>query len=211
MKTHLKKNTWRDKNKVPENYKNLFDKLHTSDFIDFLSKLSGFKLLEDLNKTWWGIHTFKNEDKLDIHVDAGRHVESNLKKILTLGIYLSYNWNCECGGNIEFWSGDNGNNNDAKIYEKIVSIAPNFNRMILFENNDFSWHGAPEPCICNNNEIRIFLTCSYLTDIDDNIHKNNRNKAFFVKLPDEPENPEKDMLRLMRADIEKYKSIYICQ
>ena len=83
--------------------------------------------------------------------------------------------------------------------------------MILFENNDFSWHGAPEPCICNNNEIRIFLTCSYLTDIDDNIHKNNRNKAFFVKLPDEPENPEKDMLRLMRADIEKYKSIYICQ
>ena len=33
-------------------------------------------------------------------------------------------------------------------------------------------------------------------------------KAFFVKLPNELDDPEKDKLRLLRADPEKYKTIY---
>lgn len=203
-----KKYTWRDKNKLLPLTKSLFDKLHTKEFIDFLSNFTGYELQEDKSKNWWGIHTFDNGDKLDIHVDAGRHPKNNLKKIITLGIYLSYNWSKECGGNIEFWKGTNSSNNDAKIYNKNLSIEPIFNRCIIFENNDYSWHGAPEPCVCNENQKRIFVTCSYLTDINDLIHKNNRKKAFFVKLPNEPNDPEKDKLRLLRADPEKYKEIY---
>lgn len=203
-----KKYTWRNKNELLPLSKLLFENLHKKDFINFLSNFTGYQLQEDKSKNWWGIHTFDNGDKLDIHVDAGKHPKNNLKKIVTLGIYLSYNWTGECGGNIEFWNGDASQNNDVKIYNKKISIEPIFNRCIIFENNDYSWHGAPEPCICNQNQKRIFLTCSYLTDIDDSIHKNNRKKAFFVKLPNEPYNPEKDKLRLLRADPEKYKEIY---
>ena len=203
-----RKLTWRNKNELLPLCQELFETLHSKEFIDFLSEFTGYKLQEDKSKNWWGIHTFKNGDKLDIHVDAGKHPENNLKKIITLGIYMSKNWNKDCGGEIEFWSGDNSSKNDAKIYEKIISIEPKFNRMIIFENNDYSWHGAPTPCACNENQQRIFLTCSYLTDIDDSIHKNNRKKAFFVKLPDEVADPEKDKLRLLRADPEKYKEIY---
>jgi Rps23 Pro-64 3,4-dihydroxylase Tpa1-like proline 4-hydroxylase len=203
-----KKYTWRDKNELLPLTKSLFDNLHTKDFIDFLSNFTGYKLQEDKSKNWWGIHTFNNGDKLDIHVDAGRHPENNLKKIITLGIYLSYNWSKECGGNIEFWKGTNSSNNKAEIFNKTISIEPIFNRCVIFENNDYSWHGAPEPCICHENQKRIFVTCSYLTDIDDLIHKNNRKKAFFVKLPNEPHDSEKDKLRLLRADPNKYKSIY---
>ena len=204
-----KKYTWRDKNNLLPLSKTLFDYLHTPEFITFLSEFTNYNLQEDKSKNWWGIHTFENKDKLDIHVDAGRHPKNNLKKIITLGIYLSYNWSKECGGNIEFWNGDNSQHNDAKIYYKRLSIEPKFNRCIIFENNDYSWHGAPSPCICNKNQKRIFFTCSYLTDIDDLIHKNNRKKAFFVKLPNEQHDPEKDKLRLLRADPEKYKEIYI--
>jgi Rps23 Pro-64 3,4-dihydroxylase Tpa1-like proline 4-hydroxylase len=200
--------TYRDKNSMPPSINLLMNKLNSSDFIKKLNKLTGFELIKDESKHWWGIHTFKNNDKLDIHVDAGRHPENNLKKIITLGIYLSYNWKKENGGNIEFWSGDNASNNNAKIYDKIISIEPTFNKLLIFECNDYSWHGAPIPCKCNNDEIRIFVTCSYLTDIDDSQFKNNRKKAFFVKLPDEPDNPKKDKLRLLRADSEKYKQIY---
>ena len=203
-----KKYTWRDKNDLLPLTKSLFDNLHTKEFIDFLSNFTGYELQEDKSKNWWGIHTFNNGDKLDIHVDAGRHPENNLKKIITLGIYLSYNWSKECGGNIEFWKGTNSSNNKAEVFNKTTSIEPVFNRCVIFENNDYSWHGAPEPCICNENQKRIFVTCSYLTDIDDLIHKNNRKKAFFVKLPNELHDPEKDKLRLLRADPIKYKSIY---
>ena len=203
-----KKYTWRDKNNLLPLSKSLFDALHTKKMIDFLSKFTGYNLIEDKSKNWWGIHTFEDGDKLDVHVDAGRHPQNNLKKIITLGIYLSYNWDAKCGGTIDFWNGDNSSNNDAKIIDKKISIEPLFNRCIIFENNDYSWHGAPEPCIRNKNQKRIFLTCSYLTDIDDTFHKNNRKKAFFVKLPDEPDDPEKDKLRLLRADPIKYKEIY---
>lgn len=203
-----KKNTWRDKTKLLPLSKTLFDTLHTKDFIKFLSDFTGYQLQEDKSKNWWGIHTFDNGDKLDIHADAGRHPKNNLKKIITIGIYLSYNWTKECGGNLEFWNGDNSQNNNAKIYDKRISIEPSFNRCIIFENNDYSWHGAPEPCICNKKQKRIFFTCSYLSNIDDTFHKNNRKKAFFIKLPNEPENFEKDNLRLLRADSEKCKEIY---
>lgn len=76
------------------------------------------------------------------------------------------------------------------------------------KNNDYSWHGSPTRCICNKVEIRIFITCSYLTEIDDSVHKNNRKKTFFVKLPNELHDIEKDKLRLLRAYPEKYKFVY---
>ena len=152
-----KKYTWRDKNNLPPTSKILFDYLHTPDFISFLSEFTNYKLLEDKSKI--GDHKFNTGDKLHIPVDAGTHPKKNLKKIIQTGIYLSYNWTKECGGNIEFWDGDNSQNNDAKIYNKKNFIEPIFNRCIIFENNDYSWHGAPSPCICNKNQKRIFLTC----------------------------------------------------
>jgi len=38
--------------------------------------------------------------------------------------------------------------------------------------------------------------------------ENTRKRAFFIKRPNDPENDEKDKLRLMRADENKYKEIY---
>jgi len=40
------------------------------------------------------------------------------------------------------------------------------------------------------------------------MHKNNRKKAFFIKLPDEYYDEEIDKLRLLRADPKKYKEMY---
>lgn len=202
------KYTWRDKKNLPLNCSKLFNILNSKDFINKLNLLTGYDLMEDRTKNWWGIHTFENNDKLDIHVDAGRHPKNNLKKILTCGLYLSFNWKKENGGNLEFWSGDNSSLDNANIYKCIQSIEPKFNRFIIFENNDYSWHGAPEPCKCKDNEIRIFITCSYLTDINDSYFKNNRKKAFFVKRPNDEMNIEKDKLRLERSHPEKCINIY---
>lgn len=77
-----KKNTWSDKNILPNTTQTLFNYLHTDNFIKFLSNFTGYELQEDKSKNWWGLHTFDNGDKLDIHVDAGRHPKNNLKKLL---------------------------------------------------------------------------------------------------------------------------------
>ncbi len=200
------KYTLRDKYNFPHLLKILFDKLQEKSFVDNLSDIVGHPLILDTTRNFWGVHKYKNGDKLDIHVDAGIHPTLNLKKQVTLGLYLSYNWNEKNGCELEIWEGDNSANNYSKIYKKITSISPIFNRMVLFTCNDYSWHGNPEPISCDENSYRIFITISYLSEnLED---KNKRVKAFFVPRPEDNYDEEKDKLRYLRADPEKYKEIY---
>lgn len=200
------KYTLRDKFNFPPNLAKLFDELTSETFVSELSRIVGYKLLLDTTRNFWGVHTYASGDKLDIHVDAGLHPTLGLKKQVTLGIYLSYEWFEEYGCQLEVWRGENSSKNDAKIVEKVGSIAPMFNRLIIFTCNDYSWHGNPEPANCPSNSKRIFVTLSYLSEnFEDD---NKRMKAYFVARPDDPINEEKDKLRLLRADPDKYKEIY---
>ena len=92
------KNTYRDKYNLPTNVNNLFNIFTSEEFISNLNSLTGLKLINDNEKIFWGLHLFNDSDKLDIHVDAGRHLKTGLVKAITLGIYLSYNWSEENGG-----------------------------------------------------------------------------------------------------------------
>jgi nucleoside-diphosphate-sugar epimerase/Rps23 Pro-64 3,4-dihydroxylase Tpa1-like proline 4-hydroxylase len=202
------KYTLRDKNKLPTTLSKLFEYLTSNFFVNHLSSIVGEQLSLDTNKNWWGVHTYDNNDYLDIHVDAGIHPITKAKKHVTLGLYLSKNWTEENGGYLEIWKGDPAINDDAKIYECVSRILPSFNKLILFTCNDYSWHGNPTPVYCPNDNKRIFVTLSFVSNNHGEGFKNIRQKAFFVKLPNEPQNPEKDKLRLLRADPEKYKEIY---
>lgn len=200
------KYTLRNKNNLPPNVNILFNYLMSDKFITELSTLYGIKLYNDPTKNWWGIHKYDNGDKLDIHVDAGIHPVSKQKKQVTLGIYFSKDWKEENGGHLEIWKGENSIDNNAKLIKCKDKILPLFNTLISFECNDYSWHGNPHPVICKNGEKRIFLTISYVSENYNDLNK--REKAFFVKHPEEPENIEKDKLRLLRADHIEYKKIY---
>lgn len=198
--------TLRDKNNMPENCTKLFETLTSKDFLDYLSSIMGYEIKNDPTKNWWGVHKYDDGDHLDIHVDAGLHPQTKQKKQLTLGIYLSKDWKEENGGHLEMWEGENASNNNAKIIQCVDKILPQFNTLVLFECNDYAWHGNPKPVVCKNGEKRIFVTLSYVSEQFDDLNK--KQKAFFVKRPEDPENEEKDKIRLMRCDPEKYKEVY---
>lgn len=203
------KYTLRDKYNFPPFLVKLFNELTTEDFLNKLSEIVGHKLILDSTRNFWGVHIYEPGDKLDIHVDAGYHPILKLKKQTTLGIYLSYEWKEEYGCALEIWRGDNCANDDAKIHEKIDSITPIFNRFIIFNCNDYAWHGNPEPSRGSPESRRIFITLSYLSEnFSDN---NTKVKAFFVPRPNDPEDNEKNRLRFLRADPDKYKEIYRLQ
>lgn len=196
------KYTLRDKYNFPPNLTLLFEELQSEDFISKLSILCGYKLFLDDTRNFWGVHKYDSGDKLDIHTDAGLHPINKLKKQLTLGIYLSSNWKKEYGCELEIWKGDKNS-----ISEKIDSIEPYFNRLIIFTCNDYSWHGNPIPVeSLDNITKRIFVTISYLSEnfTDDN----KKVKAYFVPRPTDPIDLEKDKLRLLRSDPDKYKHVY---
>lgn len=202
------KYTLRNKNDLPENCQKLFDILTNTDTIDKLSQITGEQLYNDPTKNWWGIHKYDNGDYLDIHSDAGIHPDTKQKKHITLGIYLSKNWKEENGGHLEIWDGDSVLNNNAKLTKCYNRILPEFNKLVLFTNTNNAWHGNPNPLLIKKDEKRIFLTLSYLSNKHTDNYTNIRTKAFFVKRPNDPEDEEKDKLRLLRADPEKYKQIY---
>ena len=200
------KYTLRDKYNFPVYLRKLFDELTKVDFVKNISKIVGYDLKVDETRNFWGVHTYGPGDKLDIHVDAGLHPTMGLKKQVTLGIYLSYQWKEEYGCELEIWKGESAENNNARLIEKVDRIAPLFNRLVLFTCNDFSWHGNPEPANCPSESKRIFLTISYLSDNYED--KNKRMKAFFVARPNDEPDKEKDRLRLLRADSENYINVY---
>jgi hypothetical protein len=198
--------TLRNKYLFPQLLNKLFEELESEKMLNKLSEICGIKLTVDPTRNFWGVHKYKSGDKLDIHVDAGLHPVTKQKKQVTFGIYLSLNWKEEYGCKLEVWKGDNASNNDAKIYEKADEIVPLFNRMIMFTCNDYAWHGNPVTANCPDDSKRIFITISYLSEESND--ENTRVKAFFVARPEDEKDEEKDRLRMVRADPEKYKEIY---
>lgn len=201
------KNTLRNKSHFPESVQDLFKELTSISFLKQLSELVRVNIVNDEHKHYWGIHTYEKGDKLEIHVDAGIHPQTGYKKYLTLGIYLSHNWEEDHGGELEFWSGDSAECEDPKIEKCIVSIPPIFNRMILFVCDDFAWHGNPNPTKSQDSK-RIFVTLSYLTK-DTNLKRcnNQRKRAYFASKRSENED-ELKLLRNKRASDQDCDQVY---
>jgi hypothetical protein len=203
------KYTLRDKYAFPPLLNQLFERFESPEFVDHLSEICGYRLVRDPTRNFWGVHKYKTGDKLDIHVDAGLHPTTKQKKQLTFGLYLSANWKEEYGCQLEAWRGDSAGTEFPRIHEKLASIAPNFNRAIIFTCNDYAWHGNPVSAECPSDASRIFVTISYLSD--EHRDTNKRAKAYFVARPDDLPDTDKDRLRPLRADPEKYKGVYRMQ
>jgi hypothetical protein len=209
------KYTYRDKNRYPKKLKELMEYLTCEEFVTYLSEYTGYTLCLDTTKNFYGVHVYNPGDKLDIHVDAGVHPTLNLKKQVTLGIYLSYHWKKENGCALEIWEGDNCTCEMPKLYQCVDKIHPMFNRLILFTNTDNAWHGNPDSVVKlsedNRGPKRIFITLSYLSHPGADSRTDNMNKkkkAYFIARPGDQLDVKKDMLRKLRADPDKCNEVY---
>ena len=206
------KYTLRDKVNCSPCLQSLFSYLESPDFVSKLSTLVGVRLYVDGTRNFHGVHVYKDHDKLDIHVDAGVHPSIGLKKHVTVGIYLSLHWKDEYGCQLEIWEGSPVTSGKPVISKCIKSIAPVFNRMVVFTCTDEAWHGNPTETMCPPDARRIFVTVSYLSDcLGEAGFDNKLKKAYFVARPQDPLDPTKDHMRLMRADPVLYKTVYNCK
>jgi len=179
--------TLRDKNKLPPTVQRIFDELVSPSTLEALSRVVGERLFVDEHKHYWGIHKYDKDDYLKIHVDAGKHPIANAKKHVTLGIYLSHCWDESSGCELELWQGESAGNSAPPAPPTLLrcakSISPLFNRCVVFVNNDDSWHGNPNPCSGSQSAKRIFLTVSYLSDVNKTKFTNQRTRAYFRPRP----------------------------
>ena len=123
-----------------ENYRQLDELVKSEPFRQLVTRMTGIEELHyDPHYFGGGTHNNLDGQDLDPHVDFTHHPITGLHRRMNLIVYLNKEWEKEWGGNIEL-------HKDPYLppeEDEIVSVEPLFNRAVIFETNDISWHGFP--------------------------------------------------------------------
>lgn len=121
-------------------YEELYGLISSAPFLEFMSRLSGIPdLILDPEMYGGGTHENLHAQDLDPHIDFNYDESKKLHRRLNLIVYLNKEWNTEWGGAIEIHS-----NPRQPDENQITAFEPLFNRAVIFETNEISWHGFPK-------------------------------------------------------------------
>lgn len=135
----------------------LMYQLNSATFIKFLEKLTGIEgLIPDPHYWGGGLHQIKPKGFLKLHSDFNFHPVLKVDRRINLLIYLNRDWDESYGGNLELW--------DREIKNCEAKIQPLFNRIVVFNTTDFSFHGHPEPLNCPPDRTRKSLALYYYSN-----------------------------------------------
>jgi hypothetical protein len=107
-----------------------------------------------------GVHQGFNGSYLDVHVDFTIHPVLKLHRRLNLLIFLNKNWKEEYGGHLELW--------DKDVKNCIQKYQPGYNRAVIFECNDISYHGYNTINIPETESRKSFF-CYYFTEVGEGV------------------------------------------
>lgn len=122
---------------ISECYRELDKQIQTSEFLTLISQITGIPdLLYDGEYVGGGTHENRQGQGLDAHIDFNYHPTTGWHRRLNLIVYLNPVWEETWGGCLALLSNpwDLENNETTKIL-------PMFNRAVIFETNEVSWHG----------------------------------------------------------------------
>ena len=125
-------------NNMHPKIKELFYILSTDKITKLLSQLSSINNLEiDPYLNGAGLHCHPRLGRLNLHLDYERHpILHNKERRLNIILYLTKDWKKEWHGDTQLWS--------KYVSECVVKAHIKFNRAVIFQTNEISWHGLPE-------------------------------------------------------------------
>lgn len=138
---------------------NVFLELNSNKFLKWLEEVTEIKeLIADPALFGGGLHQSVNGAFLNVHVDFNLHPKTNDHRRLNVLIYLNSDWKEEFGGVLELWD-----LRDKKRKMQLANIAPAFNRCVIFETNEISFHGHPKPLNIPAGSSRKSIATYYYT------------------------------------------------
>jgi hypothetical protein len=136
----------------------VFEALQSQRTIDFIARLTGIDgLVSDPELEGAGMHRVLPGGHLNIHTDFLTHTKRrSWRREINLLIYLNPGWQPEWNGNLELW--------DKDMAHCVHSVAPAFNRCVLFHTVPGSYHGHPRKLACPPGESRKHILLYYYRD-----------------------------------------------
>ena len=147
-----------------------------------------------------GWHSHSNGGNLNMHLDYNIHPKLGMQRKLNIIIYLQKDWDVSWGGGLEFWT-HNPEINQPKDHAKTVDLK--FNRAVLFDTTNNSWHGLPYPLKCPEDKPRQSMAAYYLGNAPTNT--DDRPRALFAPREDQKNIPEIEELIKLRSSLSTVK------
>jgi len=126
-----------------------------------------------------------------------------LQRKLNLIVYLCKDWDESYGGHFGLWTQDA---DKKRAGELVKEIPMGFNKAVIFDTTQNSWHGLSREVSCPANQYRKSMAVYYLTTPPQGT--DSRNRALFS--PTAKQREDEGILELIekRADFEKSKEVY---
>jgi len=147
------------------------DELNSPEFVNWLSQVTGIPgLVADDMLEGGGLHQSGPGGFLNVHTDFSRHhYHKDWHRRVNLILYLNPNWQERWGGAIELW--------DREVRHCVAKVPPLLNHALIFETNEISYHGFPEPLRCPASESRKSIALYYYT-LDTDPHFKTRSTDY---------------------------------
>jgi hypothetical protein len=130
-----------------------FNSSPITQFLESLTTITG--LIPDPYFVGGGFHETSKGGKLGIHADFRINEQLHVNRRINMIIYLNKEWDDAYGGKLELW--------DKKMQNAVHSIAPVYNRCVIFNTDADSFHGHPDPLLTPENVTRKSLALYYYT------------------------------------------------
>ena len=119
-------------------YAALDEAVRSREFLDFIAGITTIPQL--LYDPWYfggGTHENRHGQNLDAHIDFNRHPVEQWHRRLNLIVYLNHQWQDAWGGSLQLHS------DPRSRADRVTTITPLYNRAVLFETTEWSWHAFP--------------------------------------------------------------------
>jgi hypothetical protein len=193
-------NRW---DKFPRLTYSVFDYLNSPAFVEKVALLVGERLFPDPGLNGGGWHTHKCGGKLNTRLDYSIHPKLGLERRLNLIVYLQPRWRLEYGGTLGLWEALDGGKRPGELK---VQIPCEFNRAVIFDTSQNSWHGLPEPIRSpegvNCNSIATYYLCEPRSGASD------RGKALFAPWGNQANDPAILELIRLRSQVNSAAFVY---
>jgi hypothetical protein len=151
--------------------------LAAPEFTEMLSHVFDIpNLLADPQLDGGGMHQTGARGHLDVHIDFNFIEDRQLHRRLNILVYFNKDWRPEWGGEIELW--------DPEVKNRVHAYQPLFNRCVVFETNEVSYHGVTA-VKCPPDRSRKSFAAYYYTKEAPAHYTGENHSTIFKARPDE--------------------------
>lgn len=162
---------------------------NSAPMLKFLEGITNIKgLLPDPYFAGGGLHETSTGGLLGIHADFRVNESLQLVRRVNLLIYLNENWKDEYGGKLELW--------DRKMTAKVREVMPLFNRCVIFNTDEDSFHGHPDPLTTPDGINRKSIALYYYTASPIDNNSGESRHTLYVARPNDTERIKAEVKKL---------------